>query len=119
MQELTSAQKAILKIMDKEIAKMEEELAPYQEKLNQLQQLKQSRRVLLSEKSNTGGGGGNGQLSQEMVIAYLKEYEEVTPDDIAQHYKIPNATVRSHLNRHKGTTYERTPEGFWTYIGEA
>jgi len=116
---LTTSQQAVLDVLDEQIERYEKRLAKVQPLINQLNQLKQTRRVLLSEKGTTGGGGrGDTQLTQEMVINFMREADgPVQPEDIAKHYGVPGASVRSHLNRHKNHTYERNGDG-WALIGE-
>lgn len=117
MDKLSSRKTAVLDILDEQIEKLEEKLAKVQPLINELNDLKQTRRVLLSEKKLTGGhGGGSAQLTQEMVIQFMREAEgPVQPEDISKRYGVPGASVRSHLNRHKNHTYERTDEG-WQLI---
>lgn len=116
MDAITRRQSAVLEILDAQIEELEEKLAKAQPLINELNKLKQTRRVLLSEKGTTGGGGHpNAQLTQEMVITFLRETESATPQQIAEHFGVPGATVRSHLNRHKDTTYSRI-NGEWELI---
>jgi TolA-binding protein len=117
MDALTKRQSAVLDVLDAQISELEEKLERVQPLINELNKLKQTRRTLLSEKSVTGGAGNsNAQLTQEMVIQYLKANEDVKPDDIAQHYGVKGEIVRSHLNRHKNNTYERNTDGTWGLI---
>ena len=114
MDAITKRQTAVLEVLDEQIEELEVKLAKAQPLINELNRLKQTRRVLLSEKGTTGGAGHpNAQLSQEMVITFLKEVGSATPAEIAEKYGVPGATVRSHLARHKDTTYERNDEGEW------
>lgn len=90
-------------------------LAKVQPKINELNKLKQTRRVLLSEKGTTGGGGNTyNKLSQEEVIRVLRDAgEPLTPSEISEALGMADSTVRSHLNRFKDTRYVRVDDG-WT-----
>lgn len=122
MEELTTVQQRILDTIDEEIEKLEKRLKKVQPYIEELNRLKQTRRVLLSEKAMTGGGGsaGRAQLTQEEVITIMREVDNkgVTPAHISDRLGVNGTIVRSHLNRHKDTTYVRNDEGLWTYIGE-
>src|SRR5262245_24825093 len=120
MDKLTNRKSAVLEVLDAQIEELEKKLAKFQPFIEELNDLKQTRRVLLSEKKLTGGrGGGNAQLTQEMVINFMREQDgPVSPEDIAKHYNVPGASVRSHLNRHKNHTYDRTDDGWSLIEGE-
>lgn len=120
MEKLTKRKNAVLDVLDEQIEELEAKLAKVQPLIEELNKLRQTRRVLLDEKGTTGGGGrSNGpQLTQEQVILFMREKDEpVLPEEIATALGVANGTVRSHLQRHKDTTYERTEEG-WVLIGD-
>ena len=118
MDKLSRRQNAVLEILDEQIAELEEKLAKAQPLINELNRLKQTRRVLLSEKGNTSGGGRSDvQLTQEQMIHYLREHGASRPSEIADALGVPGTVVRSHLSRHKDTTYARVEDGRWSYIG--
>lgn len=120
MDELTDSQTAVLKTLDKQIGLLEEKLEEVQPLLNELNKLRQTRRVLLSERSTTGGGGGTRQkLSMEEVVKVLSDSDEgMTPQDIAKALGAPDGTVRSHLSRNKGERYTKVGE-LWFLTEEA
>jgi hypothetical protein len=119
MEKLTARKQAILDVLDDQIDELEKKLAKVQPLINELNQLKATRRTLLAEKGNTGGAGHpSTQLTMEMVINYMREHEDgVEPADIAEHYGVPGTIVRSHLSRHNGTRYARDEDGLWGLIG--
>lgn len=120
MEKLTKRKSAVLDILDEQIEELETKLEKVQPLIEELNKLRQTRRVLLDEKGTTGGGGrGNAvQLTQEQVILYMRERDEpVLPEEIAKALGVANGTVRSHLQRHKDTTYEREDDG-WVLVGE-
>lgn len=117
MDKISAEQEAVLEVLDAQIEKLEKKLAKAQPLINRLQQLKQTRRVLLSEKGTTGGGGRSDvQLTQEQVIHFLRENGASQPQEIANALGVAGTVVRSHLHRHKDETYENTDDG-WVYIG--
>ena len=120
MDEVSAEAQAVLDVLDEQIEKLEKKLAKVQPFINRLNKLKQTRRVLLDEKGTTGGRGnaGRAQLTQEEVIVVMKDRPDgVTPAHISERLGVDGTIVRSHLNRHKDTTYERNDEGLWVYIG--
>lgn len=121
MDELTRRQQAVLEVIDEQIAQLEKRLEKARPLIEDLERLKQTRRVLLSEKAMTGGRGsaGRAQLTQEEVITVMRDRPEgVTPAHITERLGVDGTIVRSHLNRHKDTTYKRNDDGLWVYIGE-
>lgn len=120
MDQISKRQSAVLEVLDEQIEALEKRLTKVQPLINELNQLKQTRRVLLSEKGNTSGGGRSGvQLTQEQVIHFLRENGPSTPQQIADGCGVANTVVRSHLSRHKDTTYNYDPEDkLWSYMGE-
>jgi len=120
MDELRPSQNAVLEVLDEQIDRLEKKLAKVQPYINELNKLKQTRRVLLDERGTTGGRGnaGRAQLTQEEVIQVMRDRPEgVTPAHISERLGVDGTIVRSHLNRHKDTTYERNDEGLWVYLG--
>lgn len=119
MEELKESQTLVLNVLDEQIEKLERKLKKVQPLINELNQLRATRRVLLSEKGTTGGGGAaaRAKLTQEEVIHFMREADgPVKPAEIAQHFSVDGTVVRSHLNRHKDTTYSLNGEG-WSLIG--
>ena len=119
MDEITQVQQAVLDTVNVEVEKLERRLLKYQPLKAELDRLLQVRRVLLSEKSMTGGkgGAGNAKVTQEEVITFLRDNQPCEPQEISAGLSVDGTIIRSHLNRHKGTSYERTTEG-WVLIGE-
>lgn len=112
--ELSKPEQAVLDVLDEEIGKLEEALKKVQPHIDRLNKLKQTRRVLLNESGQTGGGGRSGvSLTQEEVILVLKDGPK-TPAEIAEVLGHNNATVvRSHLHRGKDTRYKQVGSGKW------
>jgi len=120
MDDLTTGQEAVLEVIDAQLERLEKKLKKVEPLIRERDQLRQTRRVLLSEKSVTGGGGsaGKAQLTQEEVIVYMKAQDgPVAPKDISTALGVAGATVRAHLNRHKDTTYLLTEDG-WSLIDD-
>lgn len=121
MDKLSKRKTTVLEVLDEQIDELEEKLRKVQPLINELNQLKQTKRVLLSEKSTTGGGGNAGRatLTQEEVILFLKENGPSTPAEISEGVSVAGATVRSHLNRHKNETYMHNPStGNWSLVDD-
>jgi hypothetical protein len=120
MEKVSRRKQVVLDAIEEQIAELEELLAKAQPKINELNSLKASRRALLAERGVTGGGGNpNTQLSMEEVIAWMRENESGTPQEIAEALSVDGTIVRSHLSRGKGTRYQRDEEtGEWSLIGE-
>ena len=120
MEELTSRKSAVLDVLDEQIAMLEKKLEKAKPLFDELNQLKQTRRVLLSERMTTGGGGASGpRLSMEEVINSMNGEEGMSVSAIAEAVGFPENTVRSHLNRHKDVRYEQNGDGLWSLIGES
>lgn len=119
MEKLSERKNAVLDVLDEQIAVLEKRLQKVQPLVNELNQLKATRRTLLSERGVTGGAGnGRVQLSMESVIHYLREHGPAMPQDISEALGVPGATVRSHLNRNKDIRYQHDPDEGWSLIGE-
>src|SRR4030095_6015901 len=117
MEKLTKRTSSVLDVLDAQIADLEERLKKAQPLIDELNKLKQTRRVLLSEKSVTGGGGKSGpQLSMEEVVRFLKENGPSSPQDIAEAVGFDVHRVRSHLSRGKGTRYSNPSNGTWGLV---
>jgi predicted transcriptional regulator len=120
MEELTSRKSAVLDVLDEQIAMLEKKLEKAKPLFDELNQLKQTRRVLLSERMTTGGGGASGpRLSMEEVINSMTDEEGMSVSAIAEAVGFSENTVRSHLNRHKDVRYEQNGGGLWTLFGES
>jgi hypothetical protein len=118
VEQLTPSQTRVLESLDVEIERLEKKLAKAQPYINELNRLRQVRRVLLAEKGTTGGGGHPGTLiTQEAVIHFMRENGPSKPGAIAEGLGVQSTAIRSHLSRHKDTTYERDEDGNWSYIG--
>jgi predicted HTH transcriptional regulator len=120
MEKLSKRQNAVLEIIDEQIEELEGKLQKVQPLINELNRLKQTRKVLLSERGTTGGGGNSArtQLSMEEVIHFLRENGASSAQEIAEAHGVAGHIVRSHLSRHKDTRYENVGEGQWQLIGE-
>jgi DNA-binding NarL/FixJ family response regulator len=120
MEELTSRKSAVLDVLDEQIAMLEKKLEKAKPLFDELNQLKQTRRVLLSERMTTGGGGATGpRLSMEEVIRVMDNEEGMSVSAISEAVGFSENTVRSHLNRHKDVRYEQNGDGLWSLIGES
>ena len=124
MEKLSQRKSNVLEIMDAEIEELETKLKKVQPLIDELNQLRRSRAVLLSERSVTGGVGTNSsgapRLSMEEVIHALRENdnEPMSVAELAKELGRPEATVRSHLNRARGSRYEVNGDKEWHLIGE-
>jgi hypothetical protein len=121
MQKVTRRQNAVLDVLDEQIADLEEKLQKAQPLFDELNKLKKTRAVLLSERTVTGGVGSNTRLTMEEVIHTLRENgngDGMTPNAIADKLGVDVNTVRSHLNRHKDERYTKNGDGTWDLIGE-
>ena len=125
MEKLTTRQTTVLEVLDAQIEELEEKLRKAQPFIDELNKLRATRRVLLSEKSMTSGGGNNTtRLTMEQLVHFMRAGDATNEDDalpvsiIAQKLGVPDATVRSHLNRSKDTRYAQADNGAWYLIGE-
>lgn len=114
MEELTPRKRVILDALDEQIAELEAKLKKVNPLIQELNVLKQTRRTLLSERATTSGGGNSRvQLTMEEVVHAMNEHPNgMTPTEIAEATGAPGGTVRSHLNRGKGTRYAHH-DGLW------
>jgi hypothetical protein len=120
MEQLTQRKTAVLDVLDEQIAQLEKKLEKAKPLFDELNQLKQTRRVLLSERMTTGGGGATGpRLSMEEVIRVMDDSEGMSVSAISEAVGFSENTVRSHLNRHKDVRYEQNGDGLWSLIGES
>ena len=115
MEALTRRQETILTVIDEQLEELEEKLKKVERIIGERDRLRATRRTLLSERGTTSGAGHPGtQLAMEEVVKFLSDSEDgATPQEISEALHVPGATVRSHLNRHKGTRYERDEDGRW------
>jgi predicted HTH transcriptional regulator len=119
MEALTDRKQVVLNALDEQIQLLEKKLERAKPLFEELNQLKQTRRVLLSERAVTGGGGHSGpRLSMEEVIRVLDDEEGMSAAAIAEAVGFNENTVRSHLNRHKNVRYEQNGNGLWSLIGD-
>lgn len=117
MDKITDRAQAVLDVLDEQIAQLEKKLEKIQPFIEELNRLRQTKRVLLSEKGVTGGGGNpRTRLSQEEVILWLRNNGPAKPGAIAEGLGVPGGTVRSHLARFKDQTYESNGGGEWSLI---
>ena len=117
MEELTQRKTAVLDVLDEQIEALEKKLAKYKPFFDELNTLKQTRRVLLSERMTTGGGGHSGpRLSMEEVIRALDGEEGMSVAAVSEAVGFSENTVRSHLNRHKDVRYHQNGDGLWSLI---
>lgn len=112
MEPLTARKEAVLNVIDEQIQHLEVKLRKVQPLLDELNSLRATRRVLLSERTTTGAGASRHTLSMESVILYLKEHGPSMPQEIADALGVPSATVRAHLSRHKDERYVNTGQGW-------
>jgi hypothetical protein len=126
VEKLTQRKQTILDALDQEIGELEKKLEKVQPLINELDVLKQTRRVLLSERATTGGGGHSGpRLTVEEVITVMRGHAESTGHDkisvadLAEAVGYDENRVRSHLNRYRDERYEKNGDGLWSLIGES
>jgi hypothetical protein len=125
VEKLTARKQTILDALDQEIDELSKKLEKVQPLINELDVLKQTRRVLLSERATTGGGGHSGpRLTVEEVVTVMRANRDSTGAksmpvaDIAEAVGYDENRVRSHLNRYRDERYERNGDGNWALIGE-
>lgn len=117
MEKLSKRSEAILEVIDEQIEELETKLAKVQPLIDELNKLRNTRRVLLNEKGTTGGGGRSGPImTMEEVVRFLEENGPSSPQEIAEGLGFDSARVRSHLSRNKGTRYENTQNGTWQLL---
>jgi len=119
MEKLSRYQTKILEELDTAIEELTEKLKPAERLIAERNRLMATRRTLLSERSVTSGGGNHRpRLSMEEVIVVLEgEDDGMSVQAIAQAVGYPEATIRSHLNRHRDERYEQAKDGSWSLIG--
>src|SRR5215472_12993142 len=119
MEKLSKRQQAVLDVLDEEIRELQEKLTKVQPLIDELARLKRTRATLLNERGTTGKISNGTRLTMEEVIVALREMGgEATPNDLAERLAVDDNTVRSHLNRHKNSRYEKNDDGTWALIGE-
>jgi len=117
MEALTDRKQVVLDALDEQIELLEKKLSKAKPLFDELNTLKQTRRVLLSERMTTGGGGATGpRLSMEEVIRVLDGEEGMSVSAVAEAVGFSENTVRSHLNRHKDVRYSQNGNGLWSLI---
>ena len=119
MEKLSKRKSAVLEILDEQIDALETRLAKVQPLIDELASLKKTRATLLNERTTTGGVGNRTQLTMETMIQWFRDHdnEPAEPPEIAKDLGVTPEIVRSHLNRHRDTRYERNGDG-WLLIGE-
>ena len=119
MQRVSKRQQAVLDVLDEEIRELQEKLEKVQPLLDELNRLKRTRATLLNERGTTGKISNGTRLTMEEVIVALREMGGVaSPVDLAQRLAVDDNIVRSHLNRHKDSRYQKMADGTWELIGE-
>ena len=60
------------------------------------------------------------RLTMEEVIRVLRKNDNdpMLPSELASELGVDQSVVRSHLNRHADTRYEKNGDGKWHLIGE-
>jgi response regulator of citrate/malate metabolism len=118
MEDLTSRQERVLEVLDEQIDLLDKKLKKVQPLIDELSKLRKTRATLLNERGPTGGVRGNTLTMESVIHAFNKLGGEATAPQIADIVGSTDTTVRSHLNRHKGSRYEQTDErGVWRLIG--
>jgi len=119
MQKVSKRQQAILDVLDQEIAELAEKLQKVQPLIDELARLKRTRATLLNERGTTGKISNGTRLTMEDVIHALREMGgSASPNDLAEKLTVDDNIVRSHLNRHKDSRYQKNADGTWELIGE-
>ena len=119
MEKVSKRQQAILDVLDVEIEELAEKLKKVQPLIDELARLKRTRATLLNERGTTGKISNGTRLTMEEVIHALREMGgSATPNDLAEKLTVDDNIVRSHLNRHKDSRYQKNPDGTWELIGE-
>jgi hypothetical protein len=111
----------VLDILDEKIEELEKRLEKVQPYVDELNRLRDTRRVLLSEKgvtSGRGGGSAGPQLSMEEVVRFLQENGPSGAQASADGVGFDAHRVRSHLSRNKGIRYSNPSNGVWELLEE-
>jgi hypothetical protein len=121
---LTKYQNPVLEILDEQIEDLEEKLKKVQPLIDELHRLQATRRVLLSERGVTSGGGNHRvQLTMEQLVHFMREHGAIDEDEavtvayVAEGLSVPPASVRSHFSRGKDTRYGQNNAGEWYLLG--
>lgn len=119
MRDLSDAEQEIIDTIDSQIAKLDRKLEPFNELIQERQRLRKAKAILLGESAGPrAGGGANTQLTADQVRHAFRESKEryLSVADLAKATGAPDSTVRSHLNRGKGTSYKKKGDN-WRLIG--
>jgi hypothetical protein len=105
-----AAVQSSVETIDEQIEELQKFLTPYEKIKGEIDKLKAARRALLGGSRLTGEGST--KLRMEDVTQFLRENPGSTPGVIAEHFKVPQTTVSSHLYRGKGERYI-SKDGAW------
>jgi DNA-binding NarL/FixJ family response regulator len=97
--------KGVLDGIDEELERINQHLAKYDALIQARDRLTAARRALLATRAPTANGGGKG-LSQEEVVAAVRELRGGTVYEVAQKLSANESAVRAHLNRGKDERFE-------------
>jgi hypothetical protein len=102
--------RAAISGIDRELEKVSEELAGYEELLER------RRRLLAARSALTGTGAHSGserrRFSQDEIAAYLADHPESWPAEIAAALGAPVTNVSAHLSRGRDTRFARGERGW-------
>jgi hypothetical protein len=119
MEKISKRQQSVLDVLDQEIEELADKLKKVQPLIDELARLKRTRATLLNERGTTGKISNGTRLTMEEVVHALREMGgSATPNDLAERLTVDDNIVRSHLNRHKDSRYEKLADGQWRLMGE-
>jgi hypothetical protein len=101
---LGRASQGLVADIDKQLAELDGKLSPYRTLVTERQRLQAARDALTAE--------GRPQITREDVAAYLAEHGRSRPAVIARAFKVPVATISTHLYRGKRTLFVSHDDGW-------
>jgi hypothetical protein len=106
--------RGVVREIDQQLERIDKGLSGYQPLLRERERLLAARAALTGEKPS---GRGKARISQDDVAAFLAEYPDSWPADIAAALDVPVTNVSAHLYRGKTTRFERGEKGWRLRLG--
>jgi hypothetical protein len=101
---LGRASRGVVSEIDQRLAELDGKLSPYRPLVAERERLQAARDALT--------GQGRPQITREDVAAYLTEHGRSRPAVIARAFKVPVATISTHLYRGKRTLFVSHEDGW-------